>query len=127
MISGPAGDDAHLTTATPQTVLSALNASTGKIHWQRAIAGTATNKPGVTFGQDRDRRPATGGCGMNAIERSNRNGADRVPRRGPPRHVIVSAPVSLPSTALLAVTGSTGNSTDRHVVPNGAISAAGFA
>lgn len=62
MISGPAGDDAHLTTATPQTVLSALNASTGKIHWQRAIAGTATNKPGVTFGQDRDRRPATGGC-----------------------------------------------------------------
>jgi hypothetical protein len=49
LISGPPGDDADLSTATPQADLFALDASTGSIRWQQPISGPASNAPGVTF------------------------------------------------------------------------------
>ena len=50
-VSGAPGDDSHLTTATPQFDVFAINASTGAIEWQQTISGTATNDSSKTFNE----------------------------------------------------------------------------
>lgn len=49
MLSGPPGDDAHLSTPTPAYDLFALDEKTGAIEWQKQIAGSPTNNSGNTF------------------------------------------------------------------------------
>jgi len=49
LVSGPPGDDSHLSTATPQAKLFALDAATGSIRWNQTVSGPAANAAGVAF------------------------------------------------------------------------------
>jgi hypothetical protein len=49
MLSGPVGDDSHLSTATPTYDLFAINAAKGTVEWHKQIAGSPTNSSNVTF------------------------------------------------------------------------------
>jgi hypothetical protein len=49
MLSGPPGDDTHLSTATPTYDLFALDEKTGAIKWKKQIGGSPANNPGVGF------------------------------------------------------------------------------
>jgi hypothetical protein len=49
MLSGPPGDDSHLSTRTPTYDLFALNETTGAIKWTKQIAGSPTNNSHLKF------------------------------------------------------------------------------
>ncbi len=49
MLSGPPGDDTHLSTATPTYDLFALDEKTGAIKWKKQIGGSPANNPRVGF------------------------------------------------------------------------------
>jgi hypothetical protein len=49
MLSGPPGDDTHLSTATPTYDLFALNEKTGAIKWKKQIEGSPANNSLIKF------------------------------------------------------------------------------
>src|SRR5580693_5410961 len=49
MLSGPPGDDSHLSTRTPKYDLFAINERTGAIKWHRQIKGSPTDNSGNKF------------------------------------------------------------------------------
>ena len=49
MISGPPGDDSHLSTKSPTYDLFALNETTGAIKWRKQIAGSPVNNSHLSF------------------------------------------------------------------------------
>ena len=49
MLSGPPGDDSHLSTRSPTYDLFALNETTGAIKWHKQIAGSPANNSHLTF------------------------------------------------------------------------------
>jgi hypothetical protein len=49
MLTGPPGDDSHLSTRSPTYDLFALNETTGAIKWHKQIAGSPANNSRLTF------------------------------------------------------------------------------
>ena len=49
MLSGPPGDDSHLSTRSPTYDLFALNEATGAIKWRKQIAGSPANNSHLAF------------------------------------------------------------------------------
>jgi hypothetical protein len=49
MLSGPPGDDTHLSTASPTYDLFAISEKTGAIKWKKEIAGSPTDNSGIKF------------------------------------------------------------------------------
>ena len=49
MLTGPPGDDTHLSTRSPTYDLFALNETTGAIKWHKQIAGSPANNASITF------------------------------------------------------------------------------